>query len=211
MLKNICLCLVLLLNTANCCAETLDELTKSERMGEFDQDSARLKQKMRSRSHWMDPQSDYASLFEGQRGAEQMLTWLVRSYPGYTKLGQEARKENETASAQMRFIERDSENLLTLTIILPHPRYINAAKLGLLKAMIEVQTPPPNTSATQELIVRDQPAVLYLAGTERCDLKVTLDKGAVLRLQYSKCENSKRLLDFARGLDIQRLVRKMNQ
>lgn len=189
--------------------DSLGILVKSPAYNEFEYNSTKLKRKTRSRSIWMDPDSNYASLFVGQRGIAQLVEWTAPYIQGYTKFDVTTEKTPDYIRAFAKYAARDDLDLFNVNILVPHPRNLGSANLNLIEAFKRARALPENLLKTQNFKVRGVDSQVHSLKDESCLMILDLKKGSVMQISTKQCKTSERLLDFARSLDIVRLNQKL--
>ncbi len=192
------------------CADALSELVASDQYKGLLKVAHKADVKVRKSSRWIDNRSEFSTLFDDQKSPLKLLSWLSPNTLAYTKLSEDPRKKPEYARAIARYSSKEDNSVITLTALVPHPRFIQQATENLLKAFSNIRNAPGNTATQDQVKVRGLDARLISTKSEQCLLTVELKRGALLQLSSPKCKDGKRLIDFARTLDLGRANKKLS-
>lgn len=188
----------------------LDDLVRSPAFDEFQTQSSKLKRKTSRDKKWLPTDSEYSSLFGSQRAVMQLIEWVAPYVQGYTKFEVDAEKTPEYVRASAKYAARDDQDLFNVVILVPHPRNIRSASLNLLESFKKAREVPAELASSQTYKVRGLDAIVHRDKADQCSLVMELKRGALINITTKQCKEEKRLLDFARSLDITRLNRKLD-
>jgi len=195
-----------------CLADALHDLEKSPQFSEFETHSSKAKKKTRKRDAWMDTKSEFGSIFGSNSGPNHLIDWIAPGTPGFTKFEVESHKEPDKASCSAKFSNRDDGQVVFVKIYVPHPRHLNEANLNLIPVFSALRKPPVPDAQAEKIKIRGFETTLYQYKDKdavNCSMTIELNQGSLLNISSESCENSKRVIEFARSLDIPRLNRKL--
>lgn len=205
-----CLSLLSLGSARECRADTLDELVRSPTMQEFDQQSGRLRSKTRGQEYWVDPTSNYGSLFETYKSSEKLIRWISDSAISYVRFELKTKKFPEYIMASAQFTLRGSNHPLYLEILVPHPRFSPAARFTLIEAFADREPPRLKIKASKPIKVRGKEASFFQVDDKKCSILIKAPRQAVIVAENKQCDKPNDLVHFANSLDIARLFKNLD-
>jgi hypothetical protein len=196
-------------------ADTLKDVLSSRAMMKVQQDTDRSRRRRDSdgtQTAWligMDPNSNFAEVWATGKGSELLCSWALITPKFYRVDLFETQRVREMVRCSQRFRTRAGEKI-RVDIMVPHPTYRDMVRLGTVKQFNEVQPPALNVSASEELEIAGYKATYYRADRNRCTLLFKLTKGTLVNVWVPDCSWSNTMLEFSRGLDLDRLVKKLD-
>ena len=192
-------------------ADALSELVDSEQYKGFLKQVRKADLKGRNSDRWVDNRSEFSTLFDDQHSSLKLLSWLSPNTVAYSKFLEDADKKPQFARVRAKYAAKDDDSVINLTVLVPHPRFAQQAAENLIKAFSAIRIAPADTTKNEIVKVRSLDARAIHTKSEQCLLSVELSKGTLLQLSSQKCKDEKRLIDFARTLDLGRTNKKLSR
>jgi hypothetical protein len=159
---------------------------------------------------WLELNTNLTKIFISKDGGLKLLEYLGESPKEFTTLKVEELRKIEYVGAQKTFVDEVRKNY-TLRVLLAHPKYIESAKLGLIKAFDKQTLASQEKIGKKEIQLKEQfQAYLLILKNGSCAVTLTIDPGCYILIQSNKCDDTKALLSLANNLDYLRLSRKIN-
>jgi hypothetical protein len=195
-------------------AETLKDVLSSRAMMKVQQDTDRSRRRRDTdgtQLAWligMDPNSNFAEVWATGKGSELLCSWALITPKFYRVDLFETQRVREMVRCSQRFRTRSGEKI-RVDIMVPHPTYRDMVRLGTVRQFNEVQPPAMNVLASEELEIGGHKATYYRAERNKCTVLFKLTKGTLVNVWVPDCKWSDTMLELSRGLDLERLIKKL--
>lgn len=157
----------------------------------------------------IDPNSEFARIWESGKGPELLLTWLGVNLPNYDLSGTDTRRSREHVYAKTLLKNRDGQRVL-LEVLVPHPTYHTMVHFKTLKAFNEYEPPTLETVAQEQLNFKQVSGMYYRSSRGQCSILIKVERLGIVNLSVKQCEYSNVMTDVINSLDFERLNKKLN-
>lgn len=154
------------------------------------------------RGDWVVPGENYSKLFADRGSAALLNTWIGIYAEGY-----KVREEDTVAAPKFVFLRRVYENIdgvrFELQVLVPHPRNLMEAKMGLLDDLNSFEPPALPAVSEQQVEIKGRSAKLFKKADRSCSVLIKFPKSAVINLK-GPCSQKTQLLSLAAMLSLDR-------
>lgn len=196
--------------SANCKADTLTELLRSPTKQEFDEQSGKFRSKTRDKDYWVDPDSNYGSLFSNYKSPEKLIHWISDSAIGYVRFELKAKKFPEYIQGSAQFTLRGSNQPFFLEILVPHPRYSTSARFNLIEAFADREPPKLQVQSSKSVKVRGKDAQFFQVDPKKCSVLIKAPRHSLVVATNDHCDKPNDLIYFVNSLDVGRLFKNLD-
>jgi len=164
------------------------------------------------RGKWAPAGKNYSMLFNSKSGIENLKFWLGVAESDY-KLGRDFTQRFREYLMLKRFYETPEEQQLEITLLVPHPRYVQQVEFDLVEEIARLKPPLLRVESTEEMKIQGQESFLYHTKYKKkqvsiCTLFIKLSKEAVLHMNGA-CDATDHMITLANMLSIERLNGKL--
>ena len=174
---------------------------------------SRTGQAIDANRRWLDEDSNFSTIFTGDRGRKTLLEWSGDlsnlTAKGFTISGDEGEQKPEYVVAVRTITAPGEQQPITLTILVPHPKYISLVDMRLLPSFSDLEPPSLGISSVETMKFSTVEARLFHHRSGGCSILFKLPKGALLNLQAKRCGEDNALTRIAGQLTIDRLKQKL--
>lgn len=194
-------------------ASPLDEVFKSDRLEKMDRQT-RL-QNVRNMRHgvkdrWINPDSSFGKLFVRSSHAQDVIDWLTSNIDPYKVKRAFGAKGKVFASAEAK-LRMKNEPAIWLNVLVPHPKYVEMMRYGLIPDFNELTPPSTQTAFSDQIDIQQHQAHLYKMKSGQCRLIIDAARYSKIALRQRECDNLLQLVDLAKRLDFIRYRRKLGE
>jgi hypothetical protein len=158
---------------------------------------------------WLEQGANFSKLFLLKEGGPPLLlNWIGDSAAGLASGPVKELHALEYAGIARNYTSLKSKKL-TLTILVPHPMFLDSTQAGLVTAFAELEPPLLKVEYVEDFSIHDIPAKMYHHSDGACSLVLHLNKAAIFNLGSPGCDAKDDLLSFANVLDLIRLNEKL--
>ncbi len=197
-------------------SETLREVLSSDELRRMtDQTNAMNRRTNRGRSNeqnfliGIDPNSEFARVWQTAKGPELLLNWLGVNLPNYALSGTDSRRSRELVQAKTILKNRERQRV-TLEVLVPHPTYHTMVHFKTLKALNAFEPPTLETVAQEQLNFRQVTGMYYRTTGGQCSILIKVARLGIVNLSVQHCEQSHIMTDIINLLDFERLNKKLD-
>lgn len=197
-----------------CRADSLKEVLDSPEMQKLERASG-SNQALDANRRWLDDESNFAGIFTlGARGRQTLLEWSgdlsTLADKGFKILGDEGSQTTEYAVAERKISAPGETEPITLTILVPHPKYLSLVDMRLLPIFSDLEPPSLAIDSVETMRFSTVEARLFHHRNGGCSILFKLPKGALLNLKSTRCGEDNALTRIAGQLTIDRLKQKLS-
>jgi hypothetical protein len=156
----------------------------------------------------IDPNSEFARIWQTGKGPELLLTWLGVNLPNYTLLGTDARRSREHVYAKTLLKNRDGQRVL-LEVLVPHPTYHTMVHFKTLRAFNQYEPPTLEAVAEEQLNFNQVTGMYYRSTSGQCSILIKVERLGIVNLSVQQCEYSNIMTNIINSLDFERLNKKL--
>jgi hypothetical protein len=156
----------------------------------------------------IDPNSEFARVWQTAKGPELLLNWLGVNLPSYALSGADTQRSREHVYAKTTLKNRDKQRVL-LEVLVPHPTYHTMVHFKTLKAFNAYEPPTLETVAEEQLNFKQVTGMYYRSSRGQCSILIKIERLGIVNLSVQQCENSHIMTDIINLLDFERLNKKL--
>jgi hypothetical protein len=197
-----------------CYGETLDNLVDSKAMQNFkirktiketDKKSPPVNQWLRG----LDPTSNFASIWTSSDAPHVLLNWAGAKLPymHYKKPQSSRSQDFVTAGVQLMNGDRDTARL---TIMIPHPSIAPLVEANILQEFRRLRPPMLEVLGQKPIPLSIGEGTLYELQKGGASLVIPIAQNGIINITIGNYKRSQILIDIAKGLDIERLTKKLD-
>ena len=204
-----------ILHTATVChGETLDNLIDSKAMKDFKITKPVKKKGDKSPpvDPWLrgiDPTSNFASLWTSIDAPKVLLNWAGAKLPYIRYKRPRGLRSQELATARVELINGDRDTA-HLTIIIPHPSIAPLAEANVLEELRRLRPPILKVVGEKPISLSIGEGTLYELQKGGAALVISIAQNGLINITIEDYKRSQILIDIAKGLDIERLNKKLD-
>jgi hypothetical protein len=156
----------------------------------------------------IDPNSEFARVWETGKGPELLLNWLGVNLPNYNLSGTNTQRSREHVYAKAVLANRDRQRVL-LEVLVPHPTYHTMVHFKTLKAFNAYEPPTLETVAEEQLNFKQVSGTYYRTPHGQCSILIKIERLGIVNLSIQQCEHSHIMTEIINVLDFERLNKKL--
>jgi len=187
-------------------AETLKEFMETKAFKKYKRQTISSKELYGPK--WFKTGSNFQKLFISEDGPRVLLDWLAINSIALTPGPIKYHKQIEYVGLEKQFSTHKLKRL-SLTVLVPHPKFLDSREAGLLKPFFFFEPPALKTVYGEELDINSFNATMHQKGDGSCSLLLKLTKGAIVNIAGG-CNLKSDLINTAKTLDLKRLNEKLN-
>ena len=156
---------------------------------------------------WGGEGTEYSMLFCGKRGTDLLENWInIKSL--------EYKCDPPFKQNAIRWLQVDRKchsptgARVAAMVLVPHPRYVDQAKDGLLESFSDPDPPRLRVDSSEAVKIGSLPATLYHQKKNQCSILLKLPKGAVINFS-GECSNVKAMIKLGELLTVDYLKKKL--
>ncbi len=156
----------------------------------------------------IDPNSEFARVWQTGKGPELLLNWLGVNLPNYAVSAADTQRSREHVYAKATLKNRDKQRVL-LEVLVPHPTYHTMVHFKTLKAFNAYEPPTLEIVAEEQLNFKQVKGMYYRSSRGQCSILIKVERLGIVNLSVQQCENSHIMTDIVNLLDFERLNKKL--
>ena len=205
-----------MLLTAN--AETLDNLMGSKTMQDFEisetvlNRSQNKKKRSPLEAQWLrgiDPTSNFGSIWESGNAPQLLLNWCGAKLPFVQYRRPHSARTKDFVLAEVELANFDRINS-RLTIMVPHPSIAPLVEANVLEEFRRLKPPALDVVGQKPISLTVGAGTLYEHKKGAASLVIPIAQYGLINLWTLHYKDAQALIDIAKGLDIDRLNRKLD-
>ena len=159
---------------------------------------------------WLTKGTNLAKIFSTDgNGMSNILEWLGDLTSKEFKLTNKTFKNfKEYNSLKLDYLSEKNENV-EIVILVPHPKYVDLIKTGLLDDFYKQEPPGMPVVATEKMLIKANTAYFYQRKEGGCSLLFKLPKSSTLNLVDNSCHDNHTVVKLAELLNLERLSKKL--
>lgn len=161
-------------------------------------------------SRWLKNGTAFRKLFVFEEGGPALLLdWLGDSALGLGREDVAAQFRGEFARV-LRVYRTNKQDKIYLDVMVPHPKYRDAAEANLIPQFEALRPKPSNIAYSEPLQLSDgTKAMVYERVEGGCSVVIPLEKGGVAQLKVDDCRLKDEIVKAAKALDVRRANEKL--
>jgi hypothetical protein len=194
--------------------ETLENLVNSQAMQDF-KISRTVKEKGKKTppiNQWLrgiDPTSNFASIWTSTNAPHLLLNWAGAKLPYMHYKRPRGTRSQDFVSAEVELINGDRDTA-RLAIIIPHPSISPLVEANVLEEFRRLRPPMLKVVGEKPIPLSVGEGTLYELQKGGASLIIPIAQHGVIHLSIYNYKRSQFLIDIAKGLDIERLNKKLD-
>jgi len=201
--------------STSCLAETLENVIESKAMQEFkqsgnvnmnrDKRAAQMNQWLRG----VDPNSNFAAIWTSSNAPQLLLNWAGAKLPymHYKRPRSSRSRDLVLAEVELSTSQRDVSHL---SIMIPHPSIAPLVEGNVLEEFRRLRPPILEVISEKQIALSKSQGTLYERKDGGGSLVIPISQNGLINITISDFKKSQMLIDIAKGLDIDRLNRKLD-
>jgi len=157
---------------------------------------------------WTKPGENYSQLFAHDSAILLLNAWLGTSEP-VLKVVRERTQTVGDYTLLGRTYESENGKEIYLDVLVPHPRHLMEAEMGLLKDFQSYEPPSLPIESKEEVKIRRWKGSFYEKKDGRCSLLMKMSKGSIINIE-SACSERADMIRLAEKLSLERYETMMN-
>ncbi len=208
-----CLTLTWLASTVSD-AETLEGVIDSKAMQEFTLSGTKINRKGKdpNRDSWLrgiDPGSTFASIWSSSDSPQLLLNWAGAKLPYVHFKRPHGSRSRDFVSAEVELSTSQRETA-RLSIIVPHPSIAPLVEGNVLEEFRRLRPPLLSVLSEKPIPLEGVEGKLYEHSKGGGSLVIPIARNGLINLTIRDFKQSQFLIDIAKGLDLERLNRKLD-
>lgn len=197
-----------------CYSETLDNLIDSKAMQDF-KVSKTIKEKGKKSppvNQWLrgiDPTSNFASIWISSNAPHQLLNWAGAKLPYMHYKRPRSSRSQDFVTAEVELINGDRDTA-RLAIMIPHPSIAPLVEANVLEEFRRLRPPMLQVVGEKPIPLSIGEGTLYELQKGGASLLIPIAQNGVINITIGNYKRSQILIDIAKGLDIERLNKKLD-
>lgn len=187
---------------SNACAKPLQEVTNSrvyrKALGSRDK---RATAKEYYTKKWFDPGTFYGQIFLREDGYQFLYDWLEIPHQIYSPVETRTKKEAEYFKTTRTYLD-DKSKAIKITILIPHPRSIEAIHQGLVEEFNQYHQLDASIIKKSEIALGEQKGILYQLADAQCSVLIQNAKESLIEARVESCNQEKNLVNFVKSLNL---------
>ena len=189
-------------------ASELEEILKSQEMLRYGKSESQSLQTLES-ERWLPGEENFSEIFIGHDSWKKINLWFDIPATGhYRRQYSSNHSPAEFVYTNRTYLTSDNKSL-KVEVFVPHPRYKESVRYGLITALAERSPPQLEVEFTEETKIQKYPGKLYTLPDRNCQINLELTK-ATLIIFTAPCSHTDQLLDFAHQFSFDRFVMKLD-
>lgn len=196
-------------------AETLENLMDSKAMQDFrisKSTQQQGKKKGPPQNPWLkgiDPTSNFAAVWMSSNSPQLLLNWAGAKLPYFTFRRPRSDRSSELVVAEVELSNFDRV-ICKLSIMVPHPSIAPLVEANVLDEFRKLRPPMLEVVGEKPIPLSQGQGMLYEHKKGEASLLIPTAQHGVIRITTLDYKNAQILIDIAKGLDIDRLNRKLD-
>lgn len=196
-------------------AETLENLMDSKAMQDFKVSKSTQqegKKKGPPQNPWlkgMDSTSNFAAVWMSGNAPQLLLNWAGAKLPYFTFRRPRSDRSSDLVVAEVELSNFDRVTC-KLTIMVPHPSIAPLVEANVLEEFRKLRPPMLDVVGEKAIALAHGQGVLYEHRKAGGSLLIPIAQNGVIRISTLDYKHSPVLIEIAKGLDIDRLNRKLD-
>lgn len=158
---------------------------------------------------WMKPGTSFSSIFRENHGGRFLLDWLGVGGSGLTLGAIETTLLPEYTAGSRDLLTSESRRI-TITALVPHPKFRDTVSLGFIDAFTRYEPPKLSIVYSKPVKLQGAEGMSYERADGSCSIVVKGEKNSLVNIETSRCDISDQLLAFAAKLDFSRFNERLN-
>lgn len=189
-------------------ASELEEILKSKEMVRYAENEDQTLRSLES-ERWLPEEENFSEIFKGYYGWKKVNLWFDIPATGHYRRGQDWKITPAEYVYTGRTYLTSDDTTLKVEAFVPHPRYKESARFGLLPALAKRSPPELEVEFTEETKIQKYPGKLYTLPDGTCQINLELTK-VTLVIFTAPCSHTDQLLEFAHQFSFDRFVMKLD-
>jgi hypothetical protein len=194
-------------------AENLQNLMDSKTMRQFEINKKGTAKGMGvSGNKWtsgMDPNSNYAMVWETHDSGSVLLNWLGTRLSYYRTERTRSGRNRDHVWAEIS-LTNEKKVMIVITVLVPHPSTEPLVATNVFSIFRKYRPPTLEVVGEKTYELKGAKGVLYESKLGRCTMVVDAAAYSLVNIEVEHCKDSAALVDVAQLLDFERLNRKHN-
>jgi len=196
-------------------AETLENLMGSKAMQDFRISKSNQqgeKKKGPPPNQWLrgiDPSTNFASVWISSNAPQLLLNWAGAKLPYFTYRRPRSDRSSNLVTAEVELSNFDRINC-KLAIMVPHPSIVPLVEANVLEEFRKLRPPMLEVVGEKPVTLANGKGTLYEHKKGEASLLIPISQHGLIRITTLDYKNAQILIDIAKGLDIDRLNRKLD-
>ena len=195
-------------------AETLENLMDSKAMQDFKISKTTQNKDNKAPPgnpllRGVEPDSNFASLWSSGAGPQSLLNWVGAKLPYFTFKRPRASRSTHFVTAEADLLNFDRVQC-TITIRIPHPSITPLVEGNILEEFRKLRPPVLEVVGEKPIPLTVGQGTLYEHKSGSASLLIPISQHGVLTITTLYYKNAEVLIEIAKGLDIDRLNRKLD-
>lgn len=204
-----------LLSSSDSNAETLRQILSSDEMRQITERTELMYRRQGRGSTGaqnflvgIDPNSEFARVWDKASGPELLLNWLGVNLPNYAVKPAEVNRSRELVYAKTTLSTRARERVL-IEVLIPHPTFHTMVHFKTLRAFNVYEPPTLETVAEEKLNFKQVNGTYYRTPRGQCSILIKVERLGIVNLSVKQCEYSHIMTDIVNTLNFERLNKKL--
>jgi len=201
--------------STHCHAETLENVIESKAMQEFKQSgNVNMNRDKRAvqMNQWLrgvDPNSNFAAIWTSSNAPQLLLNWAGAKLPymHYKRARSSRSRDLVLAEVELSTSQREVSHL---SIMIPHPSIAPLVEGNVLEEFRRLRPPILEVISEKPIPLSTSQGTLYERKDGGGSLVIPISQNGLINITISDFKKSQMLIDIAKGLDIDRLNRKLD-
>lgn len=196
--------------------ETLENLMGSKAMQDFKisktNQQGEKKKKAPPVNQWLrgiDPSTNFASVWSSSNAPQLLLNWAGAKLPYFTYRRPRSDRSSELVVAEVELSNFDRV-ICRLAIMVPHPSIAPLVEANVLEEFRKLRPPMLEVVGEKPVPLTHGQGTLYEHKKGDASLLIPISQQGLIRITTLDYKNAQILIDIAKGLDIDRLNRKLD-
>lgn len=188
-------------------ASDLQDILDSKELDRYER-TASFNDKFLASDKWFGEKKNFPLIFNERDGYKHIHLWFNTPENSYRLRAAERYTRPELSGSIRSFSSKTGEQFIVRAIV-PHPRYEQAATLGLVDALQEFSPPQLSVEFTEEITIANRAASLHTLPEGQCQINMNLRKATLVTFQ-GNCSASDELIEFASKFSFRRFEMKLD-
>ena len=196
-------------------AETLENLMDSKAMQDFrisKSNQQEGKKKGPPQNPWLmgiDPTSNFAAVWTSSNAPQLLLNWAGAKLPYFTFRRPRSDRSKDLVVAEVELSNFDRVTC-KLAVMVPHPSIAPLVEANVLEEFRKLRPPALEVIGEKPVPLTHGQGTLYEHKKGEASLVIPIAQHGIVRITTLDYKNAQILIDIAKGLDIDRLNRKLD-
>jgi hypothetical protein len=196
-------------------AETLENIIESKAMQDFKQSGTvnlRRDKKAAALNQWLrgiDPNSNFSTIWTSSNAPQALLNWAGAKLPYMHYKRPRSARSRDFVSAEVD-LSTSQREVSHLVIMVPHPSISPLVEANVLEEFRRLRPPMLEVVSEKPIPLTGAQGTLYEHKEGGGSLVIPISQNGLINITITDFKKSQMLIDIAKGLDIERLNRKLD-